>query len=426
MPSKEDRIVIRLKELRVDGYKNIRDSKIPLGDFNVVVGPNNSGKTNLLEVFEMLSLVFLLNDELRKSMLRGFTGRPYGSSICHLDEGKPRLISLGLTFETNIGETAWDVDYEVIIRCASNEEAIGGFVAETLTAKPPATTGRAKCYLKRTNKTLKVMIRRMKEHPIATDVSALSALPVLYPEPEKAGLAPELLVFRYALRAIAMTTVFALSAADVRLDVRSDKPLWRGMRNESFDCLGSLDRLKQEDPKAYNEFRVAACDILGLEGIELVAKDDPRPTDDSKSEARPQRTRFCFLKRKGSPYADMKEFSDGTMTVFAVLVGIIGHSSDDPLICIEEPENCLHPAALEKLIRFLQEYSAKRPILLTTHSPYLLNSVNPEDVIVADVGEDGATRFKKPLTRKAIAERLKHGYVSFGDLLVTNFEDVAK
>ena len=45
---------MKLKEIRVDGYKNLINCRIPLGDFNVLVGPNNSGKTNLLETISIV------------------------------------------------------------------------------------------------------------------------------------------------------------------------------------------------------------------------------------------------------------------------------------------------------------------------------------------------------------------------------------
>ncbi|MCX5683594.1 MAG: AAA family ATPase, partial [Planctomycetota bacterium] len=97
-----------------------------------------------------------------------------------------------------------------------------------------------------------------------------------------------------------------------------------------------------------------------------------------------------------------------------------------PIICIEEPENFLHPAALEKLLAFLQDVAHKWPILLTTHSPYLVNGVRPQDIIVAVVDDTGSTHFEKPRNRKAITERLNRGYMNFGDLLVTNFRDMLK
>ena len=39
---------MKLKQIRVDGYKNLINCEVNLGDFNVLVGPNNSGKSQSL------------------------------------------------------------------------------------------------------------------------------------------------------------------------------------------------------------------------------------------------------------------------------------------------------------------------------------------------------------------------------------------
>jgi predicted ATPase len=103
-----------------------------------------------------------------------------------------------------------------------------------------------------------------------------------------------------------------------------------------------------------------------------------------------------------------------------ILAGKANHN----LTCIEELENCLHPRAIQKLLKFLQEQSSKRQVIITTHSPYLLNGVEPSSVLVAVVDDTGATHFEKPTNRKALNAILKSKYVDFGDLLVTNFEEV--
>ncbi len=130
------------------------------------------------------------------------------------------------------------------------------------------------------------------------------------------------------------------------------------------------------------------------------------------------------IKRKGNDYVNVEEFSDGTLAVVALLAGILSPERKSPLIFIEELENFLHPAAISKLLQFLQDYSSECQVVITTHSPYLLNAVKPEDVNVAVVDETGASHFEKLTNRKKIEERLRHGYMNFGDLLIDNYNDI--
>jgi predicted ATPase len=137
-----------------------------------------------------------------------------------------------------------------------------------------------------------------------------------------------------------------------------------------------------------------------------------------------KRVRSFAIKTQGSDYADATEYSDGTLAVAAILAALFSKKRDGPILFVEELENCLHPAALERLVRFLQDHAHKWPVLITTHSSYLLNCVNPVDVNVAIVEETGAAHFEKVRDTKQLRDYLKSGFMSFGDMLPSNFEDV--
>lgn len=117
------------------------------------------------------------------------------------------------------------------------------------------------------------------------------------------------------------------------------------------------------------------------------------------------------------------EYSDGTLVIAAILAALCSKKRSGPVLCLEELETCLHPAALEKLLRFLQDHSHKWPVLITTHSPYILNGVNPEDVNVAVVDKTGATHFEKVKNSPQLRDYLNKGLMSFGDLLTDDFAE---
>ncbi|HEY8379875.1 MAG TPA: ATP-binding protein [Nannocystis sp.] len=76
--------------------------------------------------------------------------------------------------------------------------------------------------------------------------------------------------------------------------------------------------------------------------------------------------------------------SDGAMLLVAYLA--LAFSDEPGLILIEEPENGLHPSRLHEIINLLRKISVgavgniPRQIILTTHSPLLLNYAKPEEV----------------------------------------------
>lgn len=73
--------------------------------------------------------------------------------------------------------------------------------------------------------------------------------------------------------------------------------------------------------------------------------------------------------------------SDGTLKMLAYLV-LLYDPNPPPFIGIEEPENFLHPRLLPELAEECRAASERTQMLVTTHSPYYLNALRPEEVRV--------------------------------------------
>jgi predicted ATPase len=404
---------MKLKQIRVDGYKNLIDCKLDLGNFNVLVGPNNSGKSNLLEATLMLWPFLIGSDKLRKAMFEGMTPPTrFGSSICHLPDYKNKPMNIGITFETETNENKWVVDYDMKVQCNleyDEKKENAGFISEVLTAKDPSKTGPARKYINRAGKKLEVDKR---EHQISLDNSSLSAVKSLYPEGK--DLPAELPKFIHELF-IAFPNIYSFSPRELRKSMGTEEPIY----SSDFDLLLAIDDMKKEE-KNYDIFTEAFCDILEFEDIHFEAKEFSIPGKDETKKVK--RYRLLSVKRKGGEYSSIEEYSDGTFTVASILAALLSEKQVGPMMTIEEPENFLHPAALEKMLRFLQDNSDKRQVLITTHSPYLLNGVKPSDVSVAVVDENGAAHFEKVENSAELRKYLNKGLMSFGDLLVKNFE----
>lgn len=84
--------------------------------------------------------------------------------------------------------------------------------------------------------------------------------------------------------------------------------------------------------------------------------------------------------------------SDGTLRYLSLLA-ILCHPSPPPLICIEEPELGLHPDVIPTVVNLLKEASQRTQIIVTTHSDALVSALSdqPESVIVCDAGIDGTS-----------------------------------
>jgi len=71
------------------------------------------------------------------------------------------------------------------------------------------------------------------------------------------------------------------------------------------------------------------------------------------------------------------EISDGTVQLLALFMALFDPRS--PVLVVEEPENALHPWILRHFVELCREQGAKQ-IVLTTHSPILIDHVSPADL----------------------------------------------
>jgi predicted ATPase len=109
--------------------------------------------------------------------------------------------------------------------------------------------------------------------------------------------------------------------------------------------------------------------------------------------------------------------SDGTLR-YLCLITLLCHPTPPPLVCIEEPELGLHPDILPEVGRLLKEASARTQLIVTTHSDTLISSLSetPESVVVCEQGLSGTVlrRLEKDklsewLSRYALGEVWRMG-----------------
>lgn len=111
--------------------------------------------------------------------------------------------------------------------------------------------------------------------------------------------------------------------------------------------------------------------------------------------------------------------SDGTLKMLAYLV-LLYDPAPPPFIGIEEPENFLHPRLLPGLAEECRRASERTQLLVTTHSPFFLNALRPEEVWVLWRDEQGYTQTKRVADIEHVAEFVRHGAL-LGDLWMEGY-----
>ena len=119
-----------------------------------------------------------------------------------------------------------------------------------------------------------------------------------------------------------------------------------------------------------------------------------------------------------------QQMSDGTLKLFAYLL-MLEDPEPPPFICIEEPENGLYHKLLEVLAaEFRRHATGERntsQIFVTTHQPYLVDALRPEETWILEKGSDGFATIRRasddPIVQAMVDEGLPLGSLWYSDYL---------
>ena len=197
-------------------------------------------------------------------------------------------------------------------------------------------------------------------------------------------------------------------------DAARDRPLAGPQKhlNTRGDNLGNVVQfIEREHPK---RFQAILKNIAGkIPGIDRI---DTEKTSDGR----------LLLRFNDKGFQDpfyAQQMSDGTLKVFAYLL-LLEDPSPPPFLCIEEPENGLYHKLLETLAREFREHSQRQDgsqVFITTHQPYLVDALEPNEVWILEKDTDGFSTIRRasddPLVNNMVAEGLPLGGLWYSDYL---------
>lgn len=178
------------------------------------------------------------------------------------------------------------------------------------------------------------------------------------------------------------------------------------------DNLGNVVQfMERERPDRFKAIlKRIARKIPGIDTI------DTKPTDDGR----------LLLRFNDKGFHDpfySQQMSDGTLKMFAYLL-LLEDPSPPPFLCIEEPENGLYHKLLETLAAEFREHATGRKgsqIFVTTHQPYFVDALTPEEVWILEKGGDGFSTIRRAsddeLVKNLVGEGLPLGGLWYSDYL---------
>ncbi|MBF0109841.1 MAG: AAA family ATPase [Magnetococcales bacterium] len=179
------------------------------------------------------------------------------------------------------------------------------------------------------------------------------------------------------------------------------------------DNLGNVVQFMEREHKDKLR-RILSRIAERIPGIDRI---DTRKTDDGRL-----LLRFNDKGFKDPFYA--QQMSDGTLKVFAYLL-LLDDPTPSPFLCIEEPENGLYHKLLETLAREFREHATGRKggsqVFITTHQPYFVDALEPDEVWVLEKGPDGFSSIRRvsdnPIVQNMVKEGIPLGGLWYSDYL---------
>jgi hypothetical protein len=175
-----------------------------------------------------------------------------------------------------------------------------------------------------------------------------------------------------------------------------------GRYSQFFHIVGPLG-LRLVDKISFKEIRTSSIDVRVRVGGRI-------------DKVRRQKMLIVPQFRKGREILSPNQLSEGTFKTLALLFNII--TEDSTALLIEEPEVCVHQGLLSSILELIKKYSAYKQMVVSTHSDYVLDHVKPENVFTVRYGKrDGTSvqHIRKTMSGKEYSA-LRHYLENEGNL----------
>jgi len=373
--------VPRLEYLRVDNYRALRKLELKaITPLTVFLGPNGSGKSTIFDVFAFLSECFTVGlrrawnkrGRFKELRTRGCDG-PVVFELKYREAPRSRLI----IYHLEIGETPkgpivakewlrWTRKVSKAGRPFSFLQFANGEGVATPGEIPDEDGG------------------RVEERLDSPEMLAVNTLGQFAKHPRVS-----------ALRRFITDWHLSYLSADSTRGIPEAGPQER-LSSTGDNLPNVIQYLKEQHEERLDQIlRTLTQRVPRLERV------DAEPMQDGR----------LLLQIKDGPFERpiLARFaSDGTLKMLAYLT-LLYDPQPPQLIGVEEPENYLHPRLLYDLAEECRTASERAQLLVTTHSPFLVNGLRAEELRVLYRDANGFTQARRAVDMRGIREFMAAG-----------------
>lgn len=413
-----------LTRLEVDGFKNLRNIAIDFGPFTCIAGPNAAGKSNIFDAIQFLAE--LADRPLMEAAesVRGTRSErsadprdlfwdlgPHGGAMKLAAEmivppeieddfgqgAKPTMTFL--RYELEIGYEA-PVGLERIGRLVLLRESLT-HITQSNAFRHVRFPHAAKRFRRKV-----VLGHRSAPAYISTDLSGDHPVIKVHGDGGSRGQPRKASATRAAATIVRTTTT---SDDPTILAARREMQSWRRLSLEP-SALRTEDRYNDRLRVMTSDGRHLAATLYRIatqEGKGVIAPDDVYArivsrlrqltgvdVDRIEVDADDSRELLTLrLRERSGREIPARSLSEGTLRFLALCV-MHEDASFGGVICMEEPENGIHPSNIEAMVRLVEDLAVDpndepgwdnpmRQVIINTHSPAIVTLVVPGDLLMA-------------------------------------------
>ena len=370
-----------IRRVRAKNYKSIATCDVTLGPLVYLIGPNGSGKSNFLDVLHFVK------DALDGSLENALDLRGGLSEVRRRSAGHPTHFGVRLDFQLpddRFGHYAFNI----------GSKPGGGFEVQ-----------REECCIGALGTGPNYVVVQGKPERTSEEVFPVST-PDRLALVNAAGLPP----FRPVFDALTAMGFYNLNPTVIRdLQKPQDGSSLKPVGENVASVISYLERYAPADKALVEQYlSLVVPSVHGVERISVGHMETVEFRQDTAGSKHPLGFRANSM-------------SDGTLRALGILVALFqgGDEHRPSLVGIEEPEVALHPAAAGLVREALMRASEHSQILVTSHSPELLDDARiAVDSLVAVTADAGSTQIA-PID-EASRSVIRQNLYTAGELLKLN------
>lgn len=374
----------RLRRLKLKNYRSIKTCNLSLGPLTLLVGPNGSGKSNVLDALRFAS------QALSENLDNALRERGGIAEVRRRSTGHPTHFSISVDFDIDNGRQTGQYTFEI-------GAARGG----------EYRVSREKCIIH--DAQFGVPERSFETSNSEVVHTSEDHLPRVFPDRLLLVALSGQEAFRPLFDGLASLGVYSPAPEVMRLVQKPDPGDL--LRRDASNIASVIERLRRTDPATKSRIEDYLSQIVpGIRAVERVGVANWETLQFQQD-----------VQGAQSPWSfQASSMSDGTLRALGVLVALFsGSGTVMSPVGIEEPESALHPAASGLLLDAIRDASERRQILVTSHSPDLLDSSSITiDELFAVRSDSGTTVVARP--DAAAQTALRESLFTAGELVRTD------